>query len=85
MFKAGLKLAATAQPAIRPLSQMALGLTKGIAARHRNVSVQDFYMGLDFQPHLDPCPPRRRPSWPSRSRKRWRRFGNGGRVVLQSG
>ena len=36
------------QPAIAPFSQMALGLTKSIAGRNRNVAVQDFYMGLDF-------------------------------------
>jgi hypothetical protein len=48
VFKAGLKLASTVQPAIGPFSQMALGLTKSIATRHQNVAVQDFYMGLDF-------------------------------------
>ena len=48
VFKAGLKLINTVQPAIAPLSEMAVGLTKSIAKRHRNVPVQDFYMGLDF-------------------------------------
>jgi hypothetical protein len=48
VFKAGLKLAATVQPAIVPFSEMALGLTKGIATRSRNVPVQEFYLGLDF-------------------------------------
>src|ERR1044072_1247473 len=47
-FKAGLKLASTIQPAIAPLSGMAMALTKSIAGRNRNVPVQDFYMGLDF-------------------------------------
>jgi hypothetical protein len=47
-FKSGLKLATTAQPAIAPLSGMALALTKAIAKRNRNVSVQDCYLGLDF-------------------------------------
>jgi hypothetical protein len=47
-FQGGLKLATTAQPAIAPLSQMALGLTKSIAKRNRNVGVQEFSMGLDF-------------------------------------
>jgi hypothetical protein len=47
-FKAGLKLATTAQPAIAPLSSMALGVTKALAARNRNVSVQDMFIGLDF-------------------------------------
>ena len=48
VFKAGLKLAKTAQPAIAPLSGMAAGLTKSLACRNKNVPVQDFYMGLDF-------------------------------------
>ncbi|HEX6289863.1 MAG TPA: hypothetical protein VFZ66_11760 [Herpetosiphonaceae bacterium] len=48
VFKAGLKLVDTLQPAIAPLSSMAFSLTKSIAARNRNVAVQDFYMGLDF-------------------------------------
>jgi hypothetical protein len=47
-FKSGLKLATTAQPAIAPLSGMALALTKSIAQRNSNVSVQDCYLGLDF-------------------------------------
>lgn len=48
VFRAGLKLVETAQPAIAPLSELAFGLTKSIARRHRNVAVQDFYLGLDF-------------------------------------
>lgn len=48
VFRGGLKLVETAQPATAPLSQLALGLTKSLAKRHRNVSVQDFYLGLDF-------------------------------------
>ena len=48
IFKQGLKLATTAQPAIGLFSETALGLTKAIASRNRNVPVQDFYMGLDF-------------------------------------
>ena len=47
-FKKGLKLATTAQPAIAPLASMALALTKSVAKRNRNVSVQDCYLGLDF-------------------------------------
>jgi hypothetical protein len=47
-FQAGLRLATAAQPALGPLSQMALGLTRAIAERHRNVPVQEFYLGLDF-------------------------------------
>lgn len=48
VFKAGLQLASTAQPAIAPLAGIAIGITKGIAARNRNKAVQDFFMGLDF-------------------------------------
>jgi hypothetical protein len=48
VFQAGLKLASTAQPAIAPLSGMALALTKSVAARNRNVPVQEFHLGLDF-------------------------------------
>jgi hypothetical protein len=48
VFRGGLKLATTAQPAIAPLTQIAIGLTKGIATRNRNVGVQEFSMGLDF-------------------------------------
>jgi hypothetical protein len=47
-FRAGLRLVGTAQPALAPLSAMALNLTKSVAARSRNVPVQDFYLGLDF-------------------------------------
>jgi hypothetical protein len=48
VFRGGLKLATTLQPAIGPLSEIAAGLTRAIAARNRNVPVQDFYLGLDF-------------------------------------
>jgi hypothetical protein len=47
-FKSGLKLVSTAQPALAPFSEMALALTKAVAARNRNVAVQSFEMGLDF-------------------------------------
>jgi hypothetical protein len=47
-FKSGLKLATTMQPAIAPLAGMVLALTKSIAKRNRNVSVQDCFLGLDF-------------------------------------
>jgi hypothetical protein len=50
VFKAGLKLGTAMQPAIAPLSSLALGLTKTLAARHRNVPVQEFSLGLDFSP-----------------------------------
>jgi hypothetical protein len=48
VFRAGLKLATTFQPAIAPLSGIAVALTKSLASRNRNVAVQDFYLGLDF-------------------------------------
>jgi len=48
VFKSGLKLVSTLQPAIATLSGMAVALTKSMATRHRNVAVQDFYVGLDF-------------------------------------
>ena len=47
-LKAGLRLVTTAQPALAPLAVMASGLARGMAGRHRNVPVQNFYVGLDF-------------------------------------
>ncbi|HYH65871.1 MAG TPA: hypothetical protein VD866_14325 [Urbifossiella sp.] len=48
VFRGGLKLATALQPAIAPLTGLATAVTKSIAGRHRNVEVQDFFMGLDF-------------------------------------
>jgi hypothetical protein len=48
VFKSGLRLLKTAQPAVGPLSEMAYGLITGLAKRARNVPVQDVYLGLDF-------------------------------------
>lgn len=48
VFKAGLRLAETAQPAIAPLTGVVVGLTKMVAKRHRNVPVQDVRIGFDF-------------------------------------
>jgi hypothetical protein len=48
VFRGGLRVISLAQPAIVPLSEMAYGLAKSIAVHHRNVSVQDFDLGLDF-------------------------------------
>jgi hypothetical protein len=48
VMKTGLRLIATAQPAIAPLSGIALALTTALAKRNRNVPVQDFFLGLDF-------------------------------------
>ena len=47
-FKTGLKLVTTSQPVVAPFSELALGIAKTIAQRNRNVSVQDFDLGLDF-------------------------------------
>jgi hypothetical protein len=47
-FRGGLKLVSTLQPATALFSETALALTRRIAARHRNVPVQDFCLGLDF-------------------------------------
>jgi hypothetical protein len=47
-LRKGLKLAAAAQPVLGPLSSLAVGMTRAIAARRRNVAVQDVYLGLDF-------------------------------------
>jgi hypothetical protein len=49
VFKAGLQLVSTWQPALGPLSAMALALTKAIATRRRNVVVQTVELGLDFR------------------------------------
>src|SRR5262249_29535785 len=48
VFRAGLKLMETLQPAIAPLSALSLATTKSVAKRNRNVPVQDFDLGLDF-------------------------------------
>ncbi len=48
VFKTGLQLATTVQPAIKPLSEMAIGFTKTIANRRKNIPVQDIQIGLDF-------------------------------------
>ncbi|MBI5250752.1 MAG: hypothetical protein HY912_14775 [Desulfomonile tiedjei] len=47
-FKAGLKLVKTAQPAIAPLTDITVGLTKMLAHRSENLGVQKFSMGLSF-------------------------------------
>ncbi len=47
-FKNGLKLIETVNPLVPIISSVAIGLTKMIASRNKNIPVQDFYMGLDF-------------------------------------
>ncbi len=57
VFKSGLAVSTILQPAILPLSELAIGFTKMIAKRSKNVPVQKFEMGLDVsniseRPHL---------------------------------
>jgi len=47
-FRGGLRLLSALQPAAALFSATALALTRQVAARHRNVPVQDFCLGLDF-------------------------------------
>ena len=47
-FQNGLHLITMAQPAIVPLSELARGFTEMVLTRHRNISVQDINLGLDF-------------------------------------
>jgi hypothetical protein len=47
-LKAGLRLATVAQPAVGPLTDLAMNITKSIAGRNQNVPVQDINLGLDF-------------------------------------
>lgn len=44
--KKGLELLSTAQPAIQPFVNIAIGITKMVASRNDNVPVQDIVMGL---------------------------------------
>jgi hypothetical protein len=48
-FKDGLNLLTTFQPAIAPFTEFTLGIVKTLATRNRNVAVQKFYLGLDFE------------------------------------
>ena len=50
VLRSGLRLISTAQPALAPLSGIAVAMTTAMAKRHENVPVQDFYLGLDFSP-----------------------------------
>jgi hypothetical protein len=57
VFKNGLHLITTVQPALVPLSELAHGLTRMLLTRRENISVQDIDLGLDFstllmRPHL---------------------------------
>ncbi len=46
-FNQGVQLLTTAQPALAPLTGVALGLTKLMLRSRQNVPVQQFYLGLD--------------------------------------
>jgi hypothetical protein len=48
IFKSGLKLLETAQPAIAPLAACAESIAKRIATRSRNAAVQNFLMGVEL-------------------------------------
>ena len=48
VFKNGLQLTTTLQPAIAPMAGMATNLVKMMAKRNENAPVQTFHMGLDF-------------------------------------
>jgi hypothetical protein len=48
VFKVGLQLTSAVQPTVGLFSELAFGLTRSIAGRHKNVPVQDFHLGLDF-------------------------------------
>lgn len=47
-FRAGLKLTGELQPNLSLFARMAYNITLGIAKRNRNIPVQEFYLGLDF-------------------------------------
>lgn len=49
-FTGGLNLLTVAQPAVKPLADLTLGLARQFAERHENRPVQDCYLGLDFAP-----------------------------------
>jgi hypothetical protein len=48
-MRRGLTLLRTVQPALAPLTEIAYGVTRTLARRHRNVPVQNFSLGLDFE------------------------------------
>jgi hypothetical protein len=47
-FTSGLNLLTTAQPALKPFTEMAVGLGKMVASRNQNVAVEEMFLGLDF-------------------------------------
>lgn len=55
VFKTGLTLINTAQPALKPYSALAIAAIKEIASRSKNVQVHSFYLGLDFSGNPTSC------------------------------
>jgi hypothetical protein len=49
-FQSGLSLLDTAQPALKPFTELGLGLAEMFANRNTGAKVQEFYLGLDFKP-----------------------------------
>jgi hypothetical protein len=49
-FKSGLNLLSTAQPVIKPFTDITLGVAKMLLTRNNNVKVQHVSLGLDFTP-----------------------------------
>lgn len=47
-FTTGLNLLSTAQPVLKPFTEMATGLANMVASRNKNVAVEEIYLGLDF-------------------------------------
>ena len=48
VFQKGLDALTVVQPAMKPLVEISSALMRAFGQRHRNVPVQNFYMGLDF-------------------------------------
>lgn len=47
-FASGLELVSTAQPVLKPFTEITVGIAKTLARRNENALVQDFNLGLDF-------------------------------------
>jgi hypothetical protein len=49
-LKSGLKLLNTAQPAVAPMTAMAVTIGKMFARRNENIRIHNVELGLDFEP-----------------------------------
>ena len=49
-FAGGLSLLTSAQPALKPFTDLAVGVARNFLTRNENRSVQDCFLGLDFTP-----------------------------------